>query len=700
MQSMTSTSSADSSLRWFVAVLGMFAVISGATTLVGWFAAIPRLTDWIDSGISMLPNAAVGVVCSGAAVTLATLDRRWSTRVGALLGAGVALLGVAALFQHVSGIALGIDTLLFEPAWGTKAAVAPGRIGPPASTSFTILGLGLLFMASGKSSLRRMVPALGIAVASIAALSLMGYFSGADPLFAVARYTGIAMQTASALLALGLAVAGSVPEREPLRTIRGNSAASLLARRSLPFIIAVPLVLGLLRIRGQEAGLFDTAMGTSLLMLLVVLIFSGLLWWWVGTVAKHERELRESEARMSGLVSSAMDAVIAVDGRQRVVLFNPAAEKIFAVAASDALRSSLDRFIPARFREEHRRHVEKFSETGVTNRRMGALGALTGLRANGDEFPIEASISQMGSGEDKVFTVILRDITERKRAEDALRDAHAQLANHAVHLETLVEQRTAKLNETVGDLETFSYSIVHDLRAPLRAMNNFARLLADECGPISETANDYIRRITTAAERMDRLIQEVLNYGRIARAEVSLAPVDAGALLRGMLDTYPTFQPPHADVELTGNIPRVLANEAALTQCLSNLLDNAVKFVSPGVTPRVRVWAEPSDLRVRLFFQDNAIGIEKEAHEKIFEMFQRLSKRYDGTGVGLTIVKKAIEKMGGKVGLESEPGKGSTFWIELLAATAKAVPPESTNAGRPNDNRTHAAIAPALSDGA
>jgi signal transduction histidine kinase len=269
-----------------------------------------------------------------------------------------------------------------------------------------------------------------------------------------------------------------------------------------------------------------------------------------------------------------------------------------------------------------------------------------------------------------------------------------------VHLETLVEQRTAKLNETVGDLETFSYSIVHDLRAPLRAMNNFARLLADECGPISETANDYIRRITTAAERMDRLIQEVLNYGRIARAEVSLAPVDAGALLRGMLDTYPTFQPPHADVELTGNIPRVLANEAALTQCLSNLLDNAVKFVSPGVTPRVRVWAEPSDLRVRLFFQDNAIGIEKEAHEKIFEMFQRLSKRYDGTGVGLTIVKKAIEKMGGKVGLESEPGKGSTFWIELLAATAKAVPPESTNAGRPNDNRTHAAIAPALSDGA
>ncbi len=288
---MTPNSSAGAALRWFVATLGTFAVIGGATTLLGWFASIPRLTDWIDSGISMLPNAAVGVVCSGAAVILATLNRGWSTRLSALLGAGVALLGLATLFQHISGIALGIDTLVFAPTWGTKAAVAPGRIGPPASTSFTMLGLALLFLASGKSSLRRIVPALGIAVASIAVLSLMGYLAGAEPLFA-ARYSGIAMQTASVLLALGLAVVASAPECEPLRTIRGNSAASLLARRSLPFIIAVPLVLGLLRIRGQQAGLFDTAMGTSLLMLLVVLIFSGLLWWWVGTVAKHERELQ------------------------------------------------------------------------------------------------------------------------------------------------------------------------------------------------------------------------------------------------------------------------------------------------------------------------------------------------------------------------------------------------------------------------
>jgi signal transduction histidine kinase len=257
------------------------------------------------------------------------------------------------------------------------------------------------------------------------------------------------------------------------------------------------------------------------------------------------------------------------------------------------------------------------------------------------------------------------DVTERKRAEEALRSAHDQLASRAVHLERLVEERTSKLNETIGDLEAFSYSIVHDLRAPLRAMANFARLLVAECGPISTTSNDYANRISTAAERMDMLIQDVLSYSRVARIDLPLAALDVGVLLRGMLETYPAFQPPHAHVELEGDFPRVRANEAALTQCISNLLGNAVKFVAPGVTPRVRVWAETRDERVRLFFQDNGIGIEKEAHENIFKMFHRLSKRYEGTGVGLSIVKKAVEKMRGKVGVESEPGKGSTFWLEL-----------------------------------
>jgi PAS domain S-box-containing protein len=261
------------------------------------------------------------------------------------------------------------------------------------------------------------------------------------------------------------------------------------------------------------------------------------------------------------------------------------------------------------------------------------------------------------------------DITERKKGEEALRLAQAQLAERAGQLEQTVAERTEVLRTTVAELEAFSYSIVHDMRAPLRAMQSFAKILADDCAPqVGPEGKDYIRRIITSADRMDKLIQDVLSYSQVARKELRIERVDVEKLLRGMLESYPLFQPPNAEVQVEGRLPEVMANEAALTQCFSNLIGNAVKFVRPGRAPRVRVWAESKDDRVRLLVQDNGIGIAKDAQQRIFGIFQRLSKQYEGTGIGLAIVRKAVERMGGQAGLRSEPGQGSTFWVELRQA--------------------------------
>jgi len=154
---------------------------------------------------------------------------------------------------------------------------------------------------------------------------------------------------------------------------------------------------------------------------------------------------------------------------------------------------------------------------------------------------------------------------------------------------------------------------------------------------------------------MDRLIQDVLTFSRVARADFTLEHVDPGHLIKTVIDDYPNLQPPKATITIEGKLPTVLGNTTGLTQCLSNLLSNAVKFVAPGVHPMVRVWTEPlasgQTPFVRLLVQDNGIGIPAEAHSKIFEIFQRLSTKYEGTGIGLAIVKKAVERMGGKVGL-------------------------------------------------
>jgi PAS domain S-box-containing protein len=313
----------------------------------------------------------------------------------------------------------------------------------------------------------------------------------------------------------------------------------------------------------------------------------------------------------------------------------------------------------------------------------------------------------------------IAEALERQRLE-------SELHRHASHLEQLVNQRTARLRETIADLEGFSYSLVHDLRAPLRAMHAFATLIEeDSAARLGPQAQDHLRKIKLASNRMDQLITDSLNYSKILHQDLPLVPVNLGSLLRGLVETYPNLQAARANIRLEIDDLRVLGNEAALTQIFANLLDNAVKFVAHGVTPRVRVWAEPApnaspaasslapsgedplreqaphpsratqhpdDQReqpasppstlnrqpstppfryVCIWIEDNGIGIPTHAQEKIFGIFQRMHRadEYPGTGIGLAIVRKSLDRIGGQVCLDSEPGKGSRFCVQLPLAT-------------------------------
>jgi PAS domain S-box-containing protein len=244
------------------------------------------------------------------------------------------------------------------------------------------------------------------------------------------------------------------------------------------------------------------------------------------------------------------------------------------------------------------------------------------------------------------------DITERKQFQ--------------AELERLVAERTAKLQELVGELEHFSYSITHDMRAPLRAMRAFAEVACElDTEDSREQQRMFLGRIMTAAERMDALITDALNYNKAVRHELSLAPVDVSRLLRGMVDTYPEFQTASADIVIEPAMPLVLGNEAGLTQCFSNLLGNAVKFAVPGKRVEVRVRSETRDGWVRLWVEDKGIGISPSMLPRVFDMFSRGSGAHAGTGIGLALVRKVVDRMGGRVGVESQVGQGSRFWVEL-----------------------------------
>jgi len=269
---------------------------------------------------------------------------------------------------------------------------------------------------------------------------------------------------------------------------------------------------------------------------------------------------------------------------------------------------------------------------------------------------------------DSALTTAEQKTDALQTSESSLREAQAKLRQYNEDLERTVQQRTAKLQETLNELETYSYSISHDLRAPLRAMQGYAQVLLEEFpGKIGPQGKAYLDRIISASNRMDRLIQDVLSYSKVARVEINSAPVDLEKLIRSLVQEYPALNAKNVHIELVTPLPQISAPVALLSQCLSNLLDNAVKFVSEGVGPYVRVWAETTGNDVRIWVEDNGIGIPPEYQGRIFGVFERVAheKNYTGTGIGLAIVRKAASRMGGTAGVESEPGKGSRFWVFL-----------------------------------
>jgi signal transduction histidine kinase len=262
-------------------------------------------------------------------------------------------------------------------------------------------------------------------------------------------------------------------------------------------------------------------------------------------------------------------------------------------------------------------------------------------------------------------------LVERARAEAQLRIAQAQLQQHAQELERNVAERTKSLREAIAQMEEFSYSVSHDLRGPLRAMHAYAEALVEDYGPqLDATARGYLERIQRSSVRMDKLTHDVLTYSRVARAEAAVTPIDVEKILREIIEQYAELQPAAADVTIRTPLDAVQGNESLLTQCLGNLLTNAAKFVPAGERPRIQVETEVRGDFVRIWVLDDGIGIPPEYHAALFQVFERLPTRahYEGTGIGLAIVRKAAEKMGGRCGVESDGKHGSRFWVELPKA--------------------------------
>jgi PAS domain S-box-containing protein len=386
---------------------------------------------------------------------------------------------------------------------------------------------------------------------------------------------------------------------------------------------------------------------------------------------------------LAAIVESADDAIISNDLDGTITSWNNSAHRIFGYTAEEAVGQPITMLIPADRLDEEAgvlaciRNGERIDRYKTVRRRK-----------DGSLVEISLTVSPIRNADGKVVgaSKIAHEISEHKKTERALKRANEQLTRVKEDLEERVQQRTASLQAVLEQMEEFSYSVSHDLRAPARAMQGYARLLLEEYGDrLDEKARDYLERIIRGGTRMDRLIQDILTYSRLSRQEVELQNVSLDKLVREIVQQYPEMQAARDGIIIQGQLLGVIGHEPSLRQAISNLLNNAIKFVAPDTVPHVRVRTESQpDHEMRLWISDNGIGIKPEHQSQLFGMFQRLhsDKRYEGTGIGLAIVRKAVERMGGKAGVESDGLTGSHFWIQLPAAKTLTGRAESLSRAR------------------
>ena len=377
--------------------------------------------------------------------------------------------------------------------------------------------------------------------------------------------------------------------------------------------------------------------------------------------------LSSSEKRFTNIVALAADAIISVDEEQRILIFNQGAERIFGYTAAEVVGQPLNMLLPAHLAEAHRAHVRRFAAEPETARDMNRRAEIHGRRKDGIEFPAEANISKVKQNGNIQFTVFLRDITERKQAEEEIRQLN-------VNLERRVLERTTELQAANQELEAFSYSVSHDLRAPLRSIDGFSQaLLEDYAGKLDDPGREHLNRVRAATQRMGHLIDDLIKLARVARAEMHREFIDLSALATDVLAELQKNEPERR-VECRVEPGLAAEGDARLLRVvLDNLLGNAWKFTSKTANARIEFGAaRGTDGAPNYFVRDNGAGFDMQYVNKLFGAFQRLHamNEFPGTGVGLATVQRIVHRHGGAMRAEGKPGAGATFYFTLSQSNA------------------------------
>ena len=663
-------------LKMFCRASAILAVAMGCLVLLGWTFDIAGLLSIFPGLVTMKVNTALGLIFCGASLILLLPGKPTTTtrRIAHFLAWLVVFIGAATLMEYFFALDLRIDQLLFADLKGSLGTSSPGRPSPMTVIALLALASALLLLDRKTRRARLTAQLLSLAAGLIAMMAICGYLYHATALYKILLYTQVAIHTAVALLLLSVAIFFARPHAGIAGDLTREGSGAAMARRFLPAVFFIPLFLGWIRLQGQIAGLYGTELGLVLFATSNIFVFAVLVWLSARQMNKEydrrsdaeltvrqfnadlEAAVRQRTAALerqttvlteqAALLDLANDSIFVRDINNRITFWNKGAAQKYGWTAEQALGQVVHQFLHTVFPSPLNQIEAELLAHGRWEGELIHTRADRSLLTVASRWALQRDLQ----GNPRAILEINNDISERKESEEKLRST------------------AEELKRSNDELQQFAYVASHDLQEPLRMVASYTQLLAKRYrGHLDSDADEFISYAVDGCNRMQGLIHDLLSYSRMGTPRNKLRDISTEIALAEALETLQTIIHESGALVTHDPLPTLTVDDGQLAQVFQNLIANAIKYHGPDV-PHVHVSATRNGGNEWTFsIRDNGLGIDSQYFERIFVIFQRLHGReeFEGTGIGLAICKKILERLGGRIWVESQLGKGSTFYFVL-----------------------------------